>query len=146
MVCTERRERRREDTGEADFSPASNPGWANRGHTNWASPICHTGVFRVVPPVCPIANTSLAAMFQQSQPLPFVFSLVGPPTPTPPLRTPISSELGLNIWAIVFSVGGYCRVERSNRRVSLSCVLCTMGASSGEVVSYPCQARMTKLS
>jgi hypothetical protein len=24
-----------------------------------------TGVFRVVPPVCPIANTSLAAMFQQ---------------------------------------------------------------------------------
>jgi hypothetical protein len=57
-------ERRREDTGKADFSPASNPGWANRGHTNWAPPICHTGVFRVVPPVRPIANTSLAAMFQ----------------------------------------------------------------------------------
>jgi hypothetical protein len=61
----QKRERRREDTGEAHFLPASNPGWANRGHTNWAPPICHTGVVRVVPPVCPIANTSLAAMFQQ---------------------------------------------------------------------------------
>ena len=42
VVCTSRRE---EDGARAQvektFLPASNPGWANRDHTDWLAPICH---------------------------------------------------------------------------------------------------------
>jgi hypothetical protein len=38
------RGRRSENVGRKDFLPASNPGWANRGHTNWLAPIRRHGI------------------------------------------------------------------------------------------------------
>ena len=39
-----REKRERDSAGEVNFSPASNPGWANRGHPNWAAPIRRHGI------------------------------------------------------------------------------------------------------
>jgi len=44
VLYREKRARQREGAGEVDFSPASNPGWANRGHTNWVAPIRRHGI------------------------------------------------------------------------------------------------------